>query len=89
VSNGVIAGVGYTILGLGPIASLIARWFKRRRGMAIGIAFAGTGVGTLLITPGTEYVISALGWQFAYISLAGLTLLIIPFIVYFLRLNPS
>jgi MFS family permease len=89
VAYGVIAGVGFTILGLGPIASLIARWFKRRRGMAIGIAFAGTGVGTLLITPGTEYVISAHGWQIAYISLAGLTLLIIPFIVYFLRLNPS
>jgi MFS family permease len=57
--------------------------------MAIGIAFAGTGIGTLLIIPGTEHLISAYGWRIAYISLASLTFLIFPFIVYFMRQNPS
>ena len=89
LAYGCIAGLGFTILGLGPQASLIARWFKQRRGMAIGIAFAGTGIGTLLITPGSEYLISVFGWRVAYLVLAGLTFSIIPLIIYFLRLHPT
>ena len=89
LAYGCIAGLGFTILGLGPQASLIARWFKQRRGIAIGIAFAGTGIGALLITPGSEYLISEHGWRTAYLVLAALTFSIIPLIFYFLRLNPA
>ena len=88
ISYGVIAGLGITILGLAPQASLIARWFKLRRGTAIGIAFAGTGLGTFLFTPGTEYLIDAYNWRIAYIVLAILTFATIPMIVTFMRQNP-
>jgi MFS family permease len=89
LTYGVLVGLGITILGLGPQASVVARWFKRYRGLAIGITFAGTGLGTLLLTPGSEILINAIGWRGAYMALAVLALALIPPIILFLRLDPS
>jgi MFS family permease len=88
-SYGVVAGLGITILGLGVQAGLIARWFRRKLGIALGLAFAGTGLGTLLLTPGAEWLIGRVGWRDSYLFLAGLTLLLIPLILAFLRLSPA
>ena len=89
LSYGLIAGLGITILGLGPQAGLLAAWFRRRLGVAIGLAFAGTGLGTLTLTPGVEYLIRVAGWQTAYRFLAALALLLVPVILIFVRRSPA
>lgn len=89
LSYGLVAGLGITILGLGPQAGLVSRWFVKKRGLALGIAFAGTGLGTLILTPGVQGLIQLADWRRTYQVLAVLVLALIPLIVFFLRLNPS
>jgi len=89
LTYGVIAGLGLTILGLGPQASVVSRWFIRRRGIAIGLTFSGTGLGALLLIPLSAFLIGKIGWQSTYIVLAVLALALIPIIVAFLRLSPD
>ena len=87
---GVVASIGITILGLSNYATLISHWFRQKRGLALGIAFAGTGAGTFLIIPLTEYWVSIWGWQRAMIAQGGLLLvLVLPLSFFLLRLRPS
>lgn len=79
MTYGVIAGIGITILGLSIHASVVRIWFKQRLGAAIGIAFAGTGLGAFLVTPAAEALIRHFDWRFAMVVLGILILaMIIP-----------
>jgi MFS family permease len=53
----------------------IARWFSRRFGLALGIAWAGWHVGGMLLAPVTEAIIKRFGWRGACIAL-GVGLLV-------------
>jgi MFS family permease len=49
---------------------VIARWFDQRRGLALGVAMAGIGIGTALIPQLTAYLVNHYGWRIAYLGLA-------------------
>src|SRR5262249_1883959 len=57
-------------------AFAVSRWFDRQRGLALGIALAGVGLGTSIVPPITAYLIEHYGWRFAYVGL-GLTVLVL------------
>jgi MFS family permease len=58
--------------GASPVAFsiAIARWFDQMRGLALGIALAGIGIGTAVVPQLTAYLINNYGWRAAYLGLA-------------------
>jgi MFS family permease len=57
-------------------AKAISAWFDPRRGLALGIAMAGVGLGGTVIPQIAGFLIGRVGWRGAYPSLALLTLAI-------------
>lgn len=62
-SFGLLVIGGSTILGYIGHAATLPLWFQRRRGLAVGIAFAGVGVGAVTLLPFAAYTIEAQGWR--------------------------
>lgn len=53
-----------------PYAAVISHWFDRKRGLALGIATAGVGLGVALIPQLAAFLIGRFGWREAYFGLA-------------------
>ncbi|MHB8384648.1 MAG: MFS transporter [Candidatus Binataceae bacterium] len=73
-----------------PSALIIAGWFQARRGLAMGIAYAGATLGGAAMTIIATYAIGAGGWRFGYLVLALPTLfIVVPMILIFVRTSKS
>src|SRR6185437_7244585 len=59
-------------------AKAIAAWFDRRRGLALGVAMSGVGLGGFVMPQLAEALIERGGWRGAY-PLLGLLTLVIAF----------
>src|SRR6266853_378708 len=57
-------------------AKAIAAWFDRRRGLALGIAMSGVGLGGFVMPQLAEVLIERGGWRSAYPILGVLTLVV-------------
>lgn len=49
--SAVFLGFGYSLGGMIPASIIIGRWFSKRRGFALGICAAGTGVASIIMSP--------------------------------------
>jgi MFS family permease len=69
-----------------PCSIVIASWFTARRGLAMGIAFAGGTLGGAVMTIVANYAIASGGWRFGYVALAlPILVVVVPSIVIFIR----
>jgi MFS family permease len=76
-----LAAVGLTCCAWIPIQTLIANWFNKNRGLAMGIALTGIGFGGLVMAPLTSVLITRLGWRLAFAGLGALILAIVATVV--------
>jgi MFS family permease len=66
-----VAGASVLVSYMGH-SLLLPNWFVRRRGLALGVAFSGVGVGSFLLLPWLETLIGRAGWRSACWALAAL-----------------
>ncbi len=66
-----IAAAGQTPL---PYARAVAGAFGARRGLALGVAMAGVGLGTIVLPLMAQRLVAAVGWRGAYVALGALVL---------------
>ena len=82
-----IAGSGTYQLGY---ARVVAGWFERRLGLALSIVVAGSGVGSFVVPPLVQHLITSYGWRHTYLILAALPLLIgVPLTLRFALRSPA
>ena len=65
LSYGLGVGIGVAC-GYVPMLAVVGGWFARKRSMALGIAVAGIGLGTLAVAPLAAALIERFGWRETY-----------------------
>ncbi|HEX6957626.1 MAG TPA: MFS transporter [Ferrovibrio sp.] len=76
---GIGVGTAAASLGNAPHSALLARWFEGAKlSRAMSVVYAGLGIGSLLLVPLAQFVIQHWGWRIAYLTLAGVALLLAP-----------
>lgn len=86
----VLMGIGAAGTYLIPISVIITNWFEEERGLALAVAFAGTGTGGMAFGPLMNILIGTIGVNNTFLLYGMISaVLILPITLFLLRLNPS
>ena len=86
---GVLVGAGSVCLGYSGQSLFVPNWFIRRRGLAMGLAFAGVGIGSVTLLPWVQHMIEQTGWRTACTAMGILVLVVLAPINLLLRKRPE
>jgi len=86
----VFLGIGSAGSHIIPVSMMITNWFIDKRGLAMGIVFAATGVGGMIFNPLANWIILNHSWQAAFLTF-GLVigLASIPTALFIVRAKPA
>src|SRR5437660_1735989 len=86
---GVLVGAGSVCLGYSGQSLFLPNWFHRRRGLAMGVAFAGVGIGSVTLLPWVQVMIEQTGWRTACTAMGIMILVVLAPINLLLRKRPE
>lgn len=87
---GTIMAFGVSLIGWVPNSTVLAHWFRKKRGSASGIAMSGWGMGMFVFVPLTEWLIRHFGWKTAFAGLAVFVpAVLIPLNLAFMKEKPA
>ena len=87
---GVVSAVGQSGTSLTNTGATLSKWFRRRRGLVIGLNASGMSLGGLILVPFAAFMISLIDWRLSWIVM-GLMILVlgIPMAFLFLHDDPA
>lgn len=88
LAYGLLAALGMSSVFV-PATSTIVKWFVRRRGLAVGIAVAGIGVGQLTIPLLSALLIGAWGWRTTFLTYGLFLAVIVPLLALVMQREPE
>jgi len=74
ITAGVLIGLGLGIIYL-PRLDCITQYFDKKRPFVTGIAICGSGIGTFIFAPLTEWLLEYTDWKMALLLLSGICLI--------------
>ena len=87
---GAVLGVAAAFAFLLPAPVMIGNWFKKKAGLAMGIAMACSGIGGAVMNPLGGALIQSLGWRPTYAVLALIAaVLVLPFSLLVMKFKPA
>lgn len=89
--------IAYAFIGVGGAGAnslaymtLLSSWFDRRRGLVMGIAASGMGLGFAIVPMLTQFGVDMFGWEGAYLALGGLIICLgLPFVALLTKDTPE
>ncbi|MCA1622575.1 MAG: MFS transporter [Acidobacteria bacterium] len=85
-----LLGLSLGLVGVMVQTVLIANWFRRKRGLAMGIILTGTSFGGVLIPIVARPLIESYGWRAALLMVSSIVwLILIPAVLFLVKNKPS
>ncbi len=79
-------------MGTGPtyvvLMSAVSRWFDKKRGLALGLASLGIGLGMVVMAPFATYLITNFDWHTAYLIIGIIAWLMVLPLAMLLKKDP-
>lgn len=87
---GVVSAAGLGGVTLPLFGSIIGRWFEKRRGLAVSLAFAGGCFGQFFLVPAFSHLVLTSGWRATSFWIAGLSVTLnLPLVFGILHSDPG
>lgn len=84
------AGVASATCSEIPVSTALSNWFKKKRGIAMGIASTGMGFGGLFLAPLIGKLILSFGWRATFLVMGLLTWVVsLPVVALMMRTRPQ
>ena len=87
--GGVLAGVGYGFGSMIPATILMNRWFHRKKGLAIGLCSASTGLAMIVFSPILTAICETLGLKVCFFVEAAFSFLCAALVFLLIRDTPE
>jgi len=86
---GLVLSIGMSFMLYIPAFTVLAKWFRRKLSRALAVLAVGAGLGGLIFSPLSAFLIQRLGWRFAFVAIGVLVLIVVIPLSFVIKETPA